>query len=145
MQVDLSHYPHRFPRDIHLHETDAFGHLNNVSFVAYMEEARFSLFRQMKIFDPKDLFTLELILAKIECEYRKIVRYGDKITIYTRVLKIGSSSFTLEHLFLREGDETVVARGRAVLVSFDHESGRPKPLPEQLKRKLRKYVGGPES
>ncbi|HEX16135.1 MAG TPA: acyl-CoA thioesterase [Deltaproteobacteria bacterium] len=134
-------YPHIFKREIYLYETDALGHLNNVSFIAYMEGARFELFKEMGIFDPKDLSSLGLILARIECDYLKEVRYGDSLLICTRVKEIGRSSFTLDHLFLREGDGEVVARGRAVLVSFDYENNHPRRLDPELRQNLKRYQG----
>ena len=76
---DPSQYPHVFCREIYLYETDAFGHLNNVNFIAYMEGARFDLFKEMDVFDPRDLFSLGLILARIECDYEEVVRFGDRL------------------------------------------------------------------
>jgi len=145
MEIDLSLYPHRFPREIYLYETDAFGHLNNVHFIAYMEGARFDLFKRLGLFNPKDIFTLGYVLARIECDYRRIVRYGERLTIYTGVQEIGSSSFTLGHVFLREDDGEIVATGKAVLVAFDHQRSTPKPLQEEVVDKLRRlkeYIKG---
>jgi len=140
---DPSQYPRVFCREIYLYETDAFGHLNNVNFIAYMEGARFDLFKEMDIFDPRDLFSLGLILARIECDYEEVVRFGDRLKIYSRVTEVGSSSFTLEHLFVREGDEKVVARGKAILVAFDYKLNQPVTLSPELVEKLSRYRGAP--
>jgi len=137
---DPSRYPHSFSREVYLYETDAFGHLNNVSFLAHMESARFDLFKKLKFFDPEDVLTLDLILARVECNYRQIVRYNDRLTIYTRVIDIGLSSFTLECVFVRERDRAIVADGKAILVSFDHNKNTPKPLRAEEKERLNKYV-----
>ena len=138
--IDLSKYPHKFTREVYLYETDAFGHFNNVSFLAWMESARFDLFKKLEFIDPSDVFSLGLILARVECNYRDIVRYNDTITIHTRVIDIGSSSFTLENVFVREGDQAVVADGKAVLVSFDHQANKPRPLSLKQKERLREYL-----
>ena len=140
METNLTRYPHAFTREIYLHETDAFGHFNNVSFLAWMESARFDLFKKLEFIEPSDVFTLAVILARIECNYREIVRYNDRLTIHTRVIDIGSSSFTLENLFVREKDQTIAADGKAVLVSFDHQANRPRPLSHEQKERLRKYT-----
>jgi len=139
-EFDPSRYPHTFSREVYLYETDAFGHTNNVSFLAYMESARFDLFKKLEFFDPGDILTLNLILARVECNYREIVRYNDRLTIYTRVTDIGSASFTLENVFVREGDRAIVADGKAVVVSFDHDRNRPKALSPSEKEKLRRYL-----
>ena len=132
-------YPHTFSREVYLYETDAFGHTNNVSFVAYMESARFDLFKKLDLFDPHNVLTLPLILARLECDYKEIARYNDTLTIYSRIGEIGSSSFVIEHVFVREGDQIVVAEGKVVLVSFDHENNRSLPITDEIRHKLQPY------
>jgi acyl-CoA thioester hydrolase len=132
-------YPHAFNRDVYLYETDAFGHTNNVSFLAYMESARFDLFKKLDLFDPRDVLSLPLILARAECDYKEISRYNDTITIYSRITEIGSSSFVIEHVFVREGDNAIVAEGKVVIVYFDHAKNRSMPIPDEVRHKLQRY------
>jgi acyl-CoA thioester hydrolase len=138
MDFDPGRYPHSFYREVYLCETDACGHTNNVSFVAYMENVRFDVFKKLELFDPRDVLSLNLILARIECNYRKIVRYNDKLIIYTRVAEIRASSFVLEHVFVREEDGAIVATGKAVLVVLDRETNHPQQLSEEMIAKLKK-------
>ena len=137
---DPSRYPHTFSCEVHIHETDAFGHANNTSYFAYMQNARFDLFKKMDLFDPIDIFTLGHILGHVECSYREIARYNDRLTIYTRVIDISSSSYTLEHVFVRIKDRVVVADGKAVLVAFDHAKNTTRLLTAQEKEKLKQYA-----
>ena len=132
-------YPHTFTRDVYLYETDAFGHTNNVSFVAYMESARFDLFKKLDLFDPRNVLTLPLILARLECDYKEISRYNDTLTIYSRIAEISSSSFVIEHVFVRESDHVIVAEGKAVLVYFDYAKNRPMPITDEIRHRLRRY------
>lgn len=132
-------YPHSFTLDVYLYQTDAFGHANNVSFVAYMESARFDLFKKLDLFDPRNVLTLPLILARLECDYKEIARYNDTLTIYSRIGEISSSSFVIDHVFVRESDNIIVAEGKVVLVYFDHEKNRPMPLTEEIRHKLQRY------
>jgi acyl-CoA thioester hydrolase len=138
-RINLQAYAHAYAREVYLYETDAFGHANNVSFIAYMESARFDLFKELELFDPRDVFTLPLILVRIECDYKEISRYNDLLTIYTGVSEIGASSFTLQHAIVREDDGVVVATGHAVLVVFDHETNLPVPIPDDVRDKLEAY------
>jgi acyl-CoA thioester hydrolase len=132
-------YPHTFTRDVYLYETDAFGHTNNVSFVAYMESARFDLFKKLDLFDPRDVLSLPLILARAECDYKEISHYNDRLTIYSRIAEISSSSFVIEHVFVRENDGVIVAEGKVVLVYFDYAKNRPMPITDELRQKLQRY------
>lgn len=132
-------YPHAFTKEVYLYETDAFGHANNVSFVAYMESARFDFFKKLGLFDPHNVLTLPLILARLECDYKEIARYNDTLTIYSRIGEISSSSFVIDHVFVRESDQIVVAEGKVVLVYFDHEKNRSMPITEEVRQKLQEY------
>lgn len=140
--IDDNDHVHTFVCDVRLYETDAFGHANNVSFFAYLESARFDLFKKLNLFDPADIFSLSLILARLECDYRAIARYNDVLTVYTRVEDIGRSRFTLEHVLVRQGDGIQVARGKAVLVAFDHLANRSTPIPEDMRQKLMHFQMG---
>jgi acyl-CoA thioester hydrolase len=139
MEFDPATYPHTFSREVFLYETDAFGHANSVSFCAYLESARFDLLKQLDFLDPKDVVSLPIIIARLECDYKKIARYNDKLTIYTKVGDIGTSSFTLEHIFVREEDMAIIAEGKVVLVAFDYRNSRPLPIPDEWREKLRLY------
>jgi acyl-CoA thioester hydrolase len=132
-------YPHTFTLDVYLYETDAFGHTNNVSFVAYMESGRFDLFKKLDLFDPHNVLTLPLILARLECDYKEISRYNDTLTIYSRIAEISSSSFVIEHVFVRGSDNIIVAEGKVVLVYFDHKKNRSIPITDEVRQKLQQY------
>ena len=132
-------YPHTFTKEVYLYETDAFGHANNVSFVAYMESARFDLFKKLDLFDPHNVLTLPLILARLECDYKEVSHFDDTLTIYSRIADISSSSFVIEHVFVRESDQIVVAEGKVVMVYFDYEKNRPIPITDEVRHKLRRY------
>lgn len=132
-------YPHTFTKEVYLYETDAFGHANNVSIIAYMESARFDLFKKLGIFDPRNVLTLPLILARLECDYKEISHYDDTLTIYSRIAEIRSSSFVIKHVFVRESDQIVVAKGKAVMVYFDYEKKRPMAITDEVRQKLQEY------
>jgi len=144
MEFDPTTYLHTFSREVYLYETDAFGHANSVSFCAYLESARLDFLKQLEFFDPKDVLSLPIILARLECDYKEIAHYNDKLTIYTKVADIGTSSFTLEHIFVREEDGAIIAEGRVVLVAFDYGHNRPLPIPDEWREKLKHYHGLPK-
>jgi acyl-CoA thioester hydrolase len=102
-------------------------------------KARFDLFKKLDLFDPHNVLTLPLILARLERDYKEIAHYDDTLTIYSRIAEIRSSSFAIEHVFIREGDDIIVAEGKVVLVYFDHEKNRSMPLTEEVRHKLRRY------
>ena len=140
MNLDVSKYPHSIKRQVFLYETDAFGHTNNVTFFQYMESARFELMKELRLFDPANILSCNFILAHAECDYRQISRYNDTLVIYSRVSRIKTSSFTIENLIVNEKTGNVVAKGKVVLVSFNHKKNRTTPLNQKVKKALKSYM-----
>lgn len=140
MGLKVAEYPHSFKRQVFLYETDAFGHMNNVTIFQYMESARFELMKELRLFDPSNILSCNYILAHAECDYRKISRYNDTLVIHSRVSDIKTSSFVIEHLVLNEKTGDVVASGKTVLVSFNHKKGRPVALTKKAKEALKSLM-----
>jgi len=136
----VADYPHSFKRQVFLYETDALGHTNNVTFLQYMESARFELMKELRLFDPSNILSCNFILAHAECDYRQISRYNDTLVIYSRVSEIKTSSFVIEHLILNEKTGHLVATGKVVLVSFNHKRGRSVPLTKKAKKALKSLM-----
>ena len=139
MKLNPSDYPHSIKKQVFLHETDAFGHTNNVTFFQYLESARFELLKEIHLFDPRDIHSCNYILAHAECDYKKISRYDDVLVIYSRVAEIGKSSFRIEHLMINERTGDLVATGKVVLVSFHHKRGKTQPLTQKTRKSLEAF------
>ncbi len=136
----VADYPHSFKRQVFLYETDAFGHMNNVTIFQYLESARFELMKELRLFDPSDILSCNYILAHAECDYTQISRYNDTLIIHSRVSGIKTSSFVIEHLVLNEKNGSLVATGKVVLVAFNHKRGRPVPLTKKAIKALRSMM-----
>ena len=134
-------YPHSVHRQVCLHETDAFGHANNVTYFKYLEVARFEFMKEAGLFDPNDILSCNYILAHAECDYRRISRYNDVMVIYSRVAVIGKGSFTLDHLLVNERTGATAATGKVVMVSYDHGEARTRPISDAERRLLDAYRG----
>ena len=113
-------------------EMDALGHMNNVSYFRYFEQARISWFDGMKIdYRPGSEGP---ILGTLSCRYVKPAVYPADIEITTYVGKPGRSSFDTGFELRRSDDPgTVYARGTARCVWIDYAAGRSVPLPERLR------------
>ena len=118
-----------------IHDTDAFGHVNNTALPRWFEQARTPLFRIIcPSLDPPDW---PLILVRIEVDFRAEIFYGRPVTVRTAVVRTGNSSFTVAHTAWQQG--RIGAAGKAVLVYVDRSSGRAVRLPDDLRRQLEPY------
>ena len=97
------------------------------------------MIKEMKLFNPNDILSFRYILAHAECDYRQISKYNDILVVYSRVSTITRSSFTLDHIFINEKTGDVVATGKVVMVSYDHNAGKTRPLTPAARDSLQAY------
>ncbi len=127
--VDLTVYPF---------ECDAFGHLNEASFLALFERARWDALAKgpgMDLFKRNQVWPA---VRKVTVEYRAGAFPGDVLSIETVVTDRGTTSFTMQHVAKRASDGALVAEATLVFVCIDR-AGRPTPIPDEVARVL----GGP--
>jgi acyl-CoA thioester hydrolase len=117
-------------------ETDALGHINNAVLPVWFEQARTPIF---KIFVPNlDVNKWNLILAKIEVEFLQEIFYGQDVEVRSFIEKIGNSSFVCYQEAWQS--EVLVAKGRAVMVYFDHTRKKSMPIPAAIKATLNEHL-----
>ncbi|RKN04841.1 acyl-CoA thioesterase [Streptomyces radicis] len=119
-------------------DMDAFGHVNNVVFLRYLEEARIEFFFRLAREASADAFTGGSVVARHEIDYLKpLVHRQEPVTIDVWVIKIGAASATVGYE-VKDG-ETVYARASTVIVPYDLERARPRRLTAAERTFLEKY------
>jgi acyl-CoA thioester hydrolase len=116
---------------VRFNDTDAFGHLNNTAFALYAEQARVEFFREIGTRGS-------IILAHIALDFRKQVRYGDKVHVTTQIERIGNSSISLWQLVYANAE--LAAEVSSVVVFFDYQAQTPKTIPDEIRQKLQPYL-----
>jgi 3-oxoadipate enol-lactonase len=118
-EIDLVVYPD---------ECDAFGHLNQASFLSLFERARW----EMLLRGPgMDVFTREgawPALRKTVIDYRAAAFPGDVLRFQQALTHHGRTSFTMRQNARRVRDDTLIASAEFVFVCIDRE-GHPVPVP----------------
>jgi acyl-CoA thioester hydrolase len=113
---------------VRFRDVDSMGHVNNAVFLTYLEEARIAYLL------PFGADVTNMILARVEIDFRAPLRTGDRIEIGVRPAGVGTKSFELEYE-VRSGD-TVAAEAKTVIVSYDYESRRSVDLPQTWREAL---------
>ena len=113
-------------------DTDALGHVSNVAYTAYLEVARFQVFDRLYGDQPDP--SSFAIMARLELDYRREVRFPGELDIGTRLNRIGTKSFTLGHGIFK--DDVCVATASVVMVSFNYESRQSVALSDALRDAL---------
>jgi 3-oxoadipate enol-lactonase len=125
-EIDMVVYPD---------ECDAFGHLNQASFLSLFERARW----EMLLRGPgMDVFTRAgswPALRKTIVDYRAAAFPGDVLRFQQVLTHHGRTSFTMRQTARRVRDDTLIASAEFVFVCIDRE-GRPIPIPEEFSRSM---------
>ena len=121
--------------DVRFRDIDAVGHVNNAVYLTYLEQARLGYW--MKLTGKSDLKDIDIILARVEIDYRTPVVFGETIDVAVRCASMRRSSCTLDLRLTESGSGRLVAEARNVVVYFDYASGRSRPIPEDLRARVR--------
>jgi acyl-CoA thioester hydrolase len=118
-----------YPVHVRFSDVDVYGHVNNVKYFEYFQEARI----QLMVTQGGDLGDgYHLVVAQTDVDYKRAILFrGEPYDCRTWVSRIGSTSVVFESV-VRDGDE-VLARARVVGVCMDSATGRPAPVPDAFR------------
>ena len=121
-------------------DMDAYGHVNNTAYLAYLEQARVSMF-----FDRYDSsFAGGTVVAHHEITYlRPVVYHPEPLRLELWVDQVHGASFRVQYEVY---DGHVLAATAATdLVTFDFDSDRPRRLTPEERELLLSYTSDGES
>jgi acyl-CoA thioester hydrolase len=123
-------------RDVEFRDIDAAGHVNNAVYLTYLETARISYL--IDVLGADFAYELSLILARITVDFRSPARFPETLEIGTRVTRVGTKSFEMEHE-VRGEDGRLVAEAGSVLVAFDYEADAAMAVPSTWRERIETY------
>jgi acyl-CoA thioester hydrolase len=121
-------FPFVHRETVRFRDLDSLGHVNNAVYLTYLEQAR------VAFLSPRGAEIASMILARVEIDFRAQVSLGETVEIALTPSRVGTKSFELAYE-LKVGDR-LVAEAKTVLVAFDYERGRSKPMPEEWRKLL---------
>jgi acyl-CoA thioester hydrolase len=129
-------YRHLHRREVEFNDLDAAGHVNNARYLAFLETARLDYLRDVLGLDR--LEDLAVIVARIEIDFRSQALFGEILEVGTRVPRVGTKSFVMEHE-VRAADGRLVVESSSVLVTFDYERDEPTPVSQAWRQRMETY------
>jgi acyl-CoA thioester hydrolase len=114
-----------YPIHVRFSDVDVYGHVNNVKYFEYLQEARFSMVRELVASR-----SFSVVVAQTDVDYlQPLLIRAEPYDCRTSNTRVGSRSMTFESE-IRDGDRAL-ARARVVVVFFDLTAGRStEPEPE---------------
>ena len=118
---------------VRFYECDAYGHMNNITYLRYMQEAAFdasaAVGYDMARYDALGHFWL---IRETEIEYLLPLRYGDAVDVVTWVEDFRRVRSRRMYEFRRSGAEALAARAATDWVYIDWATSRPATIPREL-------------
>ena len=109
-------------------DLDAFGHVNNSTYLVYAQEARFAWSKM-----------IEMVVARAEVDFIAPIYTGDiYIDVEIWVHKVGNSSFGITYE-MKNGEE-LLARVKTVQVTVSMETKKSRPINDAERDFLNKYL-----
>jgi 3-oxoadipate enol-lactonase len=121
-EIDLPVYPD---------ECDAFGHLNQASFLSLFERARWEMLMRgpgMDVFSRSGAWPA---VRKSVIDYHAAAFPGDVLRFHQSLIHLGRTSFTMRQTARRVKDDILIATAEFVFVCINRD-GRPIPVPAEF-------------
>jgi acyl-CoA thioester hydrolase len=112
-KVALPSDNHRYPLTVRWSDVDSYGHVNNVKYYDYIQEARISLVNETVGWEPEAVW----MVVRQDLEYLKPIDFRiEPYEVGTAVSIIGNRSFTLTAEISDQASSTIYATARTVVV-----------------------------
>lgn len=120
-----------FEHEVLFRDLDAMRHVNNVAYLAFMEDARVQYWNALR--KERDLKGINFILAEITCRYLSPAHFGETLVIGIRARKVGNKSFRFEYRMEDMESGRLITEGKSVQVMYDYKKKQTIPLDERLR------------
>ncbi|EMF32785.1 acyl-CoA thioesterase [Leptospira interrogans] len=110
---------------------DAFAHVSNSVFVAYLEIGRVDYCKRR--LNVKGIFDVPFILARIEIDLKKSIEIHHQVEVQTSVIRIGNKSWDFQSKIIETNTKEIFAVAKTVQVAFDHVNKSSIPIPPNVR------------
>ncbi|MFL6134681.1 MAG: acyl-CoA thioesterase [Nocardioidaceae bacterium] len=128
---------HTYECHVRFSDVDVYGHVNNVKYFEYYQEARIAFLRSLT--DSEEEPSLRQVVARIDVDYKRPILFRpEPYLVESSVTGIGTSSYALESRIVdADGPErTVYSTSQVKLVAYDTRSQRSRPLTDAERSRL---------
>jgi acyl-CoA thioester hydrolase len=130
--------------EVRFRDCDPMGHVNNAVYLTYLEQARLAHWRSLwgRGAPPAAAEMPGVILARIECDYRRSATYGEVLDVRMAVAAVGRTSFKYEYEII-DGAGHAVLEAKSVQVMYDYGKREPVPIPSDVRAVLEREIEAP--
>ena len=124
---------YRFSLTVPAEVVDGNGHVNNVAYVQWMQDAAISHSRASGCTQATEAIGATWVARTHHVEYLRPAFAGDTVTVLTWVADFRKVRSLRKYKFLRAANSTVLAQAETDWVFVDAKTGRPMAIPDEIK------------
>jgi len=111
---------------------DPIGHVNNIKFVSFLEDARGEWYRRAGIsYEEMRRRKIGTVILKLDIMFLKEARLGDTLKIITCPKKLGTKSFVFEQKIYNQSEE-LITEVTVTSVMFDTNLRKSMPVVDEI-------------
>ena len=115
---------------------DQHGHLNNTSYIQFLEEARWALFETFNAIEFFSQLDLSLTLVNTNINFHRPGLLNNMLEIHTKVMRIGTASCRMEQTIYLEGTSDIIAQAFNTFVLMDKTANKAVAITGKARDKL---------
>ncbi len=124
-------------------DMDAYGHVNNVQYLRYLEEARVYAFQDW-FGQDRSLLDEGVLVARSEIDYLAPLTFSYvPVAVTMWCSRISGASFDIAYVVGMRGSEVTFAHAESTLVTYDLDRGSPRRLGDRERAALTELLGDP--
>lgn len=127
---------YQFEIAVTANEVDRNGHVNNVVYIQWMQDAAIAHARASGCTSASEAVGATWVVRTHHIEYLSPAFAGDKITLLTWPANFQRVRSVRKYKFVRVKDQAVIARAETDWVFVNAKTGRPQSIPEEVKLTL---------
>ncbi len=140
--MNIEKFKHKTKIKVRFSDLDAMQHVNNATYLSYLEEARIDYFDNLFKRDKGSL-DFQAVVGRIEINYIYPIELGDEVEIYSRVSKLGTKSIDVEHIVAICKDNKFINAATALtkLVYYNYKTKTTVVIPDAERAVLVNFEG----
>lgn len=133
-----SDFKFEVPVQMRWSDVDHYGHVNNATFVTYLETARIHYLLKVTQWDWK---MYGMVVVNLNIDYVSPLQMHDKTLVAVKCSKIGKSSITFEYELydVRAKDKKLCAKGTTTMVLISLKDNATMAVPDSIRKTLTDY------
>ena len=117
-------------------EMDAFGHVNNIIYFRYFENARIAYFGKLDLMTFMNETGIGPILASTQCKFRLPLTYPDTVSAAAKIVKLEDDTLMMAYYVVSHKYQKIAAEGDGIIVSYDYRGNKKVPIPDEIRKRI---------